>query len=151
MKSRAILGALCVFSLVLSTDVEAKKKKEAEGVPVKVVVSDPEGQAISTAIVRHPDEADRHRVNAMDGSWQASVLFMPDGSELIFTPGMTLNLEISAPGFITQVIQYDVRKRNNNIGVQLARLQLDTEEIEEPVLQFGRDRPRDESSGAPAN
>ena len=146
-----LLQAMVFVGTLLSGPAEAKKKSDSEGVPVKVVVADESDAAISTAIVRHPQESDRHRVNAVDGSWEASVLYLPDGSELVFMPGMSLQLEISAPGYITQVIQYDVRKRNNRISVRLSRLELDNEEIEEPVLQFGREHPRNEGTGAPAN
>lgn len=142
---------VALAALLFATEADAKKKSDSEGVAVKVVVTDTTEAPISTAIVRHPQESDRHRVNAVDGSWEASVLYLPDGSELIFMPGMALQLEISAPGYITQVIQYEVRKRNNRIAVKLARLELDNEEIEEPVLQFGREHPRDEGTGAPAN
>lgn len=145
-----ILAAALVLAGTLSSTAEARKKWD-DGVPVKVVVCDTDENPIPTAVIRHPEEADRHRVNAVDGSWEASVLYMPDGSELVFVPGLSLRLEISAPGYLTQVIQYDVRKRNNKIPVQLARLELDSEEIEEPVIQFGRDRPREEGGGAPAN
>jgi hypothetical protein len=127
------------------------KKKEGEGVAVKVVVSDEEGAPIATAVVRHPDEADRHRVNAVDGSWEASVLYMPDGTELVFQPGLALRLEVSAPGYMTQVLQYDVRKRNNKVQVTLSKLELENEEIEEPVIQFGREHAREEGGTAPAN
>ena len=145
----APLVALLVSSLALSGPAEARDK--SAGVNVKIVVTGTDGAPVSTAVVRHPDEADRHRVNAVDGSWEASVLYMPDGTELVFQPGLTLRLEVSAPGFMTQVIQYDVRKRNNKIPVTLTPLELQSEEIEEPVLQFGRDRPREEGGGTPAN
>jgi len=144
------LAPTLVAALLLAAPAYAKKK-EGEGVAVKVVVSDEEGAPVSTAVVRHPDEADRHRVNAVDGSWEASVLYMPDGTELVFQPGLVLRLEVSAPGYMTQVLQYDVRKRNNKISVTLSKLELESEEIEEPVLQFGRDRPREDGGGAPAN
>ena len=148
MKPLVIAAVLAALSLSGSADAKARVPS---GVPVKVVVTDTEGTPIATAVVRHPDESDRHRVNAVDGSWEASTLYLPDGTELLFTPGMDLRLEISAPGYITQVIQYNVRKRNNKIPVELARLELQNEEIEEPVIQFGRDKPRDEGSEAPAN
>jgi hypothetical protein len=148
VKSLVITGIFA--ALFLSGPADAKSK-ETTGVSVKVVVTDTEGAPLATAVVRHPDESDRHRVNSVDGSWEASILYMPDGTEMIFTPGMDLRLEVSAPGYVTQIVQYNVRKRNNKIPVELAPLELQTEEIEEPVIQFGRDKPRDEGSEAPAN
>ncbi len=146
MKSLLIAGVLAVL-----TGTAEAKSKEPTGVPVRVVVTDLQDAPVPTAVIRHPDESDRHRVNAVDGSWEASILYMPDGTEMLFTPGMDLRLEVSAPGYVTQVVQYSVRKRKNTIAVQLAPLELQTEEIEEPVIQFGRDKPRDEASEAPAN
>lgn len=113
------------------------------GVNVKVIVLDVEKKPVATAVIRHPQEADRHRVNSINGSWEASVLYMPDGSELRFTPGMTLELEISAPGFMTQVFQYQVRKRKNVVEVTLAKIEMDDTTIEEPMVSFGRDEPRE--------
>ena len=150
MSARKLMASILVAALLAPGSALAKKNK-GEGVAVKVIVTAESGDPVSTAVIRHPDEADRHRVNAVDGSWEASVLYMPDGTEMVFEPGVTLRLEISAPGYMTQVIQYDVRKRNNKIPVSLSLLELESEEIEEPVIQFGRDRPRDESGATPAN
>ena len=150
MSPRKLMAGLALVAMLAPQTALAKKNK-GEGVPVKVIVTAETGEPVSTAVIRHPDEADRHRVNSVDGSWEASVLYMPDGTELVFEAGLTLRLEISAPGYMTQVIQYDVRKRNNKIPVSLSMLELESEEIEEPVIQFGRDRPRDESGATPAN
>jgi len=147
--------AALVLALVLMTlstsDALAGKKTETEGVPIKVTVLDEKGQPITTAVVRHPDEADRHRVNSMTGALEISVLYLPDGSELIFTPGTTVKFQSSAPGYMTQIIQYDIRKRKNNLEVTLPALALEESDIDEPVIQFGRDKPRDEGSTGPAN
>ena len=68
-----------VALLIVPVTAHAKPDKVAEGVPVRVIVLDIDRKPISTAVVRHPQEADRHRVNSVDGSWEASVLYMPDG------------------------------------------------------------------------
>lgn len=138
----SMLVALLVQAVVALTPA-ASAKTEDEGVPVRVVVRDEAKAPIPTAVVRQPDEADRHRVNAVDGSWEASVLYMPDGTELRFTAGMTLNLEISAPGYTTQVLTYQVRKRRNQIDVTLPKIESDDSQIEEPTISFGRDEPRE--------
>jgi len=122
-----------------------------EGVPLTVRVVDAEGQPIATAVVRHPEEAERHRVNAVTGEWTDSVLYLPDGGELVFNPGMTLRLEVSAPQFLTKVVQYDVRKRNNRINVTLQPLVLEEDEFETPIIPFIRDQDRDPSGGGPSN
>jgi hypothetical protein len=148
-----LLGALVLAPALVPATASAKKGSEGdpEGVPVKVKVLDADGNPIPTAVVRHPDEADRHRVNSPTGEWFNSVLYLPDGSEMIFTPGMQLRLEISAPGYMTKIIQYDIRKRKNNIEVALDKLEIEEQSIEEPTIQFGRDKPRDDGGSGPAN
>ncbi|MFZ5481887.1 MAG: hypothetical protein ACOZNI_34320 [Myxococcota bacterium] len=146
--TRRILVALALtlsapVALAVLAEPAHAAKKEDQGVPVRVIVLDAERKPVSTAVVRHPQEADRHRVNSVDGSWEASVLYMPDGSELRFTPGMTLELEISAPGYTTQVFQYQVRKRKNVVEIALAKIEMDDTTIEEPMISFGRDEPRE--------
>ncbi len=141
---------ILALGTLLSGPVHAKKRSD-EGVPVTVKVLDEVGEAIPTAVIRHPEEADRHRVNSITGEWTAPVLYLPDGGELIFTPGMTLRLEVSAPGYMTQIIQYDIRKRRNRIEVTLSELEMDEEDIDEPLIQFGRDKPRDVGGTGPAN
>lgn len=143
--------AIAALMLLISGPAYAKKDKWADGVPVNVTVLDAEEVPVSTAVVRHPDEADRHRVNSATGEWEASVLYLPDGSELVFKPGMVIQFEVSAPGYLTQVVQYEVRKRKNNLVVSLEQIDLESSDIPEPIIQFGRDRPRDASTSAPAN
>ena len=143
--------AVLLAGLLLSGPALAKKKKDDDGVPVKVTVLDPDGKPIPTAVIRQSEEADRHRVNSLTGSWEESKLYLPDGSEMVFTPGMTIQLEVSAPGYVTQVIQYDIRKRKNSVEVQLPALNLDDQQVDEPLLQFGRDKPRETGNTGPAN
>lgn len=153
LASFLLATSLCAGLSFVAAPGVAFAQDEEPGVPVKVVVLDPEGKPIPTAVVRHPQEADRHRVNTFDGSWEASVLYLPDGTELKFLKGMVLELEISAPGFVNQRIQYLIRKRKNVVEVQLARMQFDMqeEEADDPVIQFGRDKPIDGQGGEPAN
>jgi len=114
-----------------------------EGVPITVYVLDEAGKPIPTAVVRHPDEQDRHRVNTSTGAWTGSVLYLPDGSEIFFEKGMILELEVSAPGYVTSKVVYQVRKRKNKVTVQLKKMDviLEDDEMEDPVIQFGRDKP----------
>ncbi len=144
VRSTAALAALLsIFGKAAMPSPAFAKAAADDGIPVRVVVHDEQKAPIPTAIIRQPQEADRHRVNAADGSWEASVLYMPDGSELKFTAGMTLNLEISAPGYTTQVLTYQVRKRRNQIDVVLPKITTDDSQIEEPTISFGRDEPRE--------
>ena len=89
------LGAL-LLAVGLSAPAEAKKDAN-QGVEVRIRVMDEAGEAIPTAVVRHPEEADRRRVNSVTGEWMASVLYLPDGSELIFVPGMSLSWRSRPP------------------------------------------------------
>ena len=149
MRAPSALPLALALLLGLGAPARAAKDKYADGVPVQVTVLDPEGEPIPTAVIRHPDEADRHRVNSVDGSWEASVLYMPDGTELRFAPRMTVELEISAPGFVTQVLSYQVRRRHNVVEVKLAPLVMDDTTLEEPATGFGRDEPREPAEEAP--
>jgi hypothetical protein len=142
------LVCMGLTTLFVADTAEAKKDKDA-GVIVRITVLDVEGEPIPTAVVRHPDEADRRRVNSVTGVWEDSILYLPDGSELRFVPGMTLTFEISAPGYITYVASYDVRKRNNKLEIALQPMEIEEEEIEEPLIQFGRDKPREAGPGVP--
>lgn len=151
MKTLFTLLVAAVLTL-LPGQAEAKRGADSVGTRVYVQVTDQAGEPIRTAVIRHPEEADRHRVNSVDGTWDEEVLYLPDGSELIFTPGMILVLEVSAPGYETQVIQYQVRRRKNNFKVALVEIEYDEGEIEEPMMSFGRDAPREDSAGGgPAN
>lgn len=131
-----VLGASLVASDAMA--------KDDEGIDVTIKVLDEAGAPIPTAVVRHPLEQDRHRVNTFDGSWTEKVLYLPDGTELVFEKGLELELEISAPGYINQRFVYVVKKRKNVVPVTLQKMELSLDaELEEPVIQFGRDKPVD--------
>jgi hypothetical protein len=138
-----------VLMCLLSLPAYAKKAAPA-GVPVRVTVLDAAGAPVSTAVVRHPKESDRHRVNAATGEWEASALYLPDGSDLPFVPGTTLQLEVSAPGYLTQVVEHEIKKKKNHIDVVLEAIDLDAPDDGEPSLEFDRDVPREDASSAPA-
>jgi len=142
---------MSVLLISLLTFGCATTKSQGDGVPVKVYVLDDGGKPIPTAVVRHPKEADRHRVNAETGHWEGSVLYLPDGSELIFQPNTSIQLEVSAPGYLTKVIQYDIKKRRNQFDVKLDAMNLQATDLEEPIIQFGRDKKKTESGGGAAN
>lgn len=132
------LTALLTFWLAAPSDAYA----EDPGVKVTVRVVDGEGNPIPTAVVRHPAEESRHRVNTENGEWSASVLYLPDGSELIFDKGIVLDLEISAPGYNNVAVQYVVKKRKNVVEVALTPFEVvDDENEDDVIVGFGRDRP----------
>jgi hypothetical protein len=131
-------GALLVSASAFASD--------EEGIPVTVRVIDAEtATPIATAVVRHPQEEDRHRVNTETGTWTGSVLYMPDGSEMFFTKGLQLEFEVSAPGYANQKVAYIVRKRKNVFDVPLTKMAIDMseEDPEDIMIQFGRDKPID--------
>ena len=147
---RFLLSALALALFATPGLAEAKKNKDG-ATRVYVRVLDENGGPIPTAVIRHPDEQDRHRVNSVDGTWDEEVLYMPDGTELVFEPGLMLTLEVSAPSFETKVVQYQVRRRRNRFDVELVALQIEESEIEAPKIQFGTDNPRDTTTAPPAN
>ena len=133
-----VFGALLLAPAAFAAD--------EEGIPVTVRVVDAETTTpIATAVVRHPQEEDRHRVNTETGTWTGSVLYMPDGSEMFFTKGLTLEFEVSAPGYANQKVAYIVRKRKNVFDVPLTKMAIDMseEDPEDIMIQFGRDKPID--------
>ena len=116
------------------------------GIPVTIRVLDAANAAVPTAVVRHPDEKDPHRVNSETGEWSTSYLYLPNGEELIFEKGMELSFEISAPGYLSVEITYEVKKRRNvaTVNLQKMDLSLDSDDDDDDVIiQFGRDKPRD--------
>jgi hypothetical protein len=143
---RFLIVWMCLFS-----PLAFAKKDVLAGVPVRVTVRDAQGAPVPTAVVRHPKEADRHRVNAATGEWEASALYLPDGSDLAFAPGMRLELEVSAPGYLTQVVEHEVKKKKNRVDVVLEAIDLDAPDDAEPILEFDRDVPREDASGAPVH
>lgn len=119
---------------------------DEEGIPVTVhVVDAATGEPVPTAVVRHPEEQDRHRVNTETGMWTGSVLYMPDGSELFFQKGMSIDFEVSAPGYVNARVTYLVRKRRNQFDVELQKMDIDMsdEDPDDITIQFGRDKPID--------
>ena len=144
---RAMMSLLVGASLLMlvGASLLSVPAQAAEvGIPVTVRVIDAEsGKPIETAVVRHPDEQERHRVNTETGQWTDSFLYMPDGSELIFDKGMQLEFEVSAPGYMNQRVTYTVRRRKNTFEVPLTKMEIDLtdEDPDDIVIQFGRDKP----------
>ena len=137
--------------LVATPDAEAKKKKN-EGVEVTFIIMEQDTQEpISTASVLHPSDIESSRVNELNGTWQSSEVYLPDGSVILFTPGSLLEMEISAPGYVTQIVQYDIKKRRNKVPIYLEKMEIDDSDIEMPSIPFGWDKERDPSMGGAAN
>lgn len=141
----ARLWRLCALSAVCWTTTTAMAADEEVGTEVVVRVIDATGAAIPTAVVRHPLEQDRHRVNVDNGEWRGRILYMPDGTELIFEKGMEVEFEVSAPGFQNRRVGYLVRKRKNLVEVELQKMEINMadEDPEDVIIQFGRDKPID--------
>jgi hypothetical protein len=70
---------------------------------------------------------------------------MLDGTEFIFLKDLDIPLEVTAPGFESQAVVYRVRKRKNVATIPLKKLDLSALEAEDedPVISFGRNKPRD--------
>ncbi len=144
------LGVL-VMGAVLGSSTPAMAG-DPQPVVFTVYVKDEAGAAIPTATVRHRLEASRNPVNSVDGSWKASELYLPDGTVHGFLPGQEESLEVSAPGYLSREFTYLMRKRKNAIDVVLVKMELkmEADEEDDPVIQFGRDKPIDGASANPA-
>lgn len=116
------------------------------GIPLTVQVITEDGSPIRTATVRHPQEAERHRVNSVTGVWEEQVLYLMDGSEFPFDRGTVVKLEVSALGYQVEPVEYKMRRRRNKLVVQLKEIELadDDDWMEDaPMIQFDRDKPLD--------
>jgi len=135
---------MLVFGVVFFC-ATAGAKPSPPGVPVTIRVVTVDGEPIPTAVIRHPVEAARHQVNQDTGEWTGHALYLQDGKELLFEAGMTLEFEVSAPGYGNAKVQYVVRKRKNTFSIVLEPVQVvvEPEDDEEPHIQFGRDKPID--------
>lgn len=118
-----------------------------DGIPVSVKVVDANGEPITSAVVRHPEEKERHRVNMETGIWTGEAIYLPDGSELLFDKKMTLEFEVSAPGYQNKSFSYLVKKRKNLAVVALDELEVnvdvESEQDSGPMIGFKHDKPRD--------
>ena len=113
------------------------------GIPLTLKVVDAQGQVIPSAVIRHPEEQERHRVNSYDGTWTASWLIMPDGRELVFERDVMLEFEISAPGYLNKPVVYVMKQRKNRVEIMLEAMDFSFEEdeLDEPEIGFGTDKP----------
>lgn len=113
------------------------------GIPLTLKVVDVEGKVIPSAVIRHPQEQERHRVNSYDGTWTASWLIMPDGRELVFERDLLLEFEISAPGYLNKPVVYVMKRRKNSVEIALEKMDFSFEEdeLDEPEIGFGVDKP----------
>jgi hypothetical protein len=134
-----------IMGMLLVAVAPAEAADDA-GIELTITVVDAETELpIPTAVVRHPKEKNRHQVNTATGAAKMSVLYMEDGTEVIFEKGLQLTFEISAPNYLNQKFTYIMRKRKNRVTVPLTKMNLDIEmdEEDDPVIQFGRDKPLD--------
>jgi len=136
-----------VVMLGVTTHASVALAQSDPGIEITFVVTDAESEEpVSTAVVRHPEEAERHEVNRDTGTTKISVLYLTDGREVIFEKGMILTFEVSAPGYMINKIQYAVKKRKNVVPVPLTKMNMADlmgDEDDDPIIQFGRDKPID--------
>lgn len=146
------MRAWLILLALFTGDADAKKRKKGEGVVVEVKVLDKEDAGIvATAMIRYPKDETTYRVNEVNGIWKASEIYLSDGDTMHFTPGSSVQLEISAPGYVTQLVQYDVRRWRNKVEISLEKMKIDDKDIEIPTIPFGRDQERDPSTSGAAN
>ncbi len=137
---RSTLG-WAVFSWAMLSG-QAAFAGELDPVPVTIRVLDPEGKPIASATVRHPEEKVLHTVNVETGEWTESVLYLSNGKEIAFMKDATLELEISAVGYMSQNVRYLIRKRKNIIPVMLQPIPIEAVDDGSDVqINFRRDRP----------
>jgi len=89
---------------------------------VMVTVHDTEGRVVPNAWVRIPGTEGRRTVDATTGIWEASMLYRFDGEPFVFTKGETLRITVSAPGYLAQTFEFEVRARRNELPVVLEKM-----------------------------
>ena len=107
---------ILMASLTLSTPVMANDEDDARLITVRVM--DQNGEPIPNAWVRLPQTEGRRMVDET-GKWQAKSLYELDGRERFFLKGMTLDFTISAPGYTSRSVAYEVQRKRNLISVEL--------------------------------
>ena len=132
-------------------EAEAKKKKKGEGVNIVITVLDEQSKKpVSTAKVKHPLEEIAHSVNDVTGVWQDTRILLPDGDMLHFSPGSSVDFQVSAPGYVTKYINYDIQPWKNKVDIYLKKMDLNTGDDLLP-LPLGGDENRDPSMGGGGN
>ncbi len=143
---------LSFFAFLYVSPADAKKRKPDEGVMVELKVTDKKTKSVvPTATIRYPSDDSYSEVNELTGIWKSAEIYLSDGSVRVFTPGTTLQLEVSAPGYVTQIVQYDIRRWRNRVVISLEEMEINDNDLEPPSTTFGRDREKDPSTGGAAN
>ena len=146
---RIFVLVLCSFFFSVA---DAKKRKPDEGVMVELRVLDKKTKGVvPTATIRYPSDDSFSEVNELTGIWKSTEIYLSDGSVRVFTPGTSLQLEVSAPGYVTQIVQYDIRRWRNRVEIKLEEMQIDDDDLDIPTIPFGRDQEKDPSTGGGAN
>ncbi len=115
---RQLLRGLAVLGLVGLPLVARAERPQI----VAVTVTDADGKAIPNAWVRIPNTEGRRNVDPTTGLWEASMLYGYDGDPIVFTKGMVLQISVSAPGYLTEVIEFEIRARRNELPVTLQKM-----------------------------
>jgi hypothetical protein len=127
---------LLLASLAFFTSALADDEDDAKLITVRVL--DGAGAPITNAWVRLPQTEGRRMVDEV-GRWQAKSLYELDGRERFFMKGMVLDLTISAPGYTSRAVGYEVRNRRNLVTVQLEPMNLtilDEENDEDLMIRW---------------
>ena len=127
---------ILMASLTLSMPALANDEDDAKLVTVRVM--DQNGAPIPNAWVRLPQTEGRRMVDEL-GKWQAKSLYELDGRERFFLKGMVLDFTISAPGYTSRSVAYEVQRKRNLVSVQLRPMEhniLDGENDEDLMIRW---------------
>ncbi|MFK7929587.1 MAG: hypothetical protein AB8H79_15435 [Myxococcota bacterium] len=133
-----------IAALVLLTTpaLAGKSSVKDEGIPLVVTVVDANtGQPVPFAAVRESQEKELHPVNKLTGQFATTMLYPSYNDEIVLAKDMKLVLEVTAPTYGPEKVDYTMRKRGNRILVRLTPMDIPANIGDEPVWQFGRDQP----------
>ena len=147
MKMRTLIGTLMLFGAYgMFNTVEAKKNKDDEGILIEITVLDAGTQEpIPTAVIKHTLASQPSKVNSVTGTWSDTESIDKNAAIHKFLPGNVEEFSISASGYMTQVVTYDVRRRNNVIEIGLEPMEIIAPKLDDTIIPFGRDTVKTDS------
>jgi len=147
MTLRTFLGTVALLGVVGSVNTaEAKKNKGDEGILIEITVLDADTkEPIPTAVIKHSLASQPSKVNSVTGTWSDTESIDKNASIHKFMPGNVEEFSISASGYMTQVVKYDVRRRNNVIEIGLDPMEIIAPKLDDTIIPFGRDTVKTDS------
>ena len=141
MRMQNVFGTITLIGMFgLTNTADAKKGKDEGGILIEITVLDAQTQEpIPTAVIKHTLASQPSKVNSVTGTWSDTESIDKNAVVHEFQPGNVEEFSISASGYMTQVVTYDVRRRNNVIEIGLEPMEIIAPKLDDTIIPFGRD------------